>query len=279
MCEVWGATLEVDFTANSCVLSGANYTVDISEYGDTMFAGDRIAIQIENPNPANAKLIIHTTYSQAGGQQTKTFPAVAIYDEMTDKPLEAGVLEVGTVYVFKIKTILVDGEYPVKYAYYQSEYQPQAMDVLTDGTYSDEIWHCADGTSVNVWTKEYFADKFGCKKKNIHFTIDPTSAFTIQKLGEILSVKSGGEFENITSDQRAVARAIWENWKTARLVDTISIVVKLSLFTDVNKKVTFRRHDKEEAEQYIITSVSHDFTTGTSTLALSHFYPLYVDIQ
>ncbi len=65
----------------------------------------------------------------------------------------------------------------------------------------------------------------------------------------------------------------------ARLVDTISITVKLSLFVDVNKKVTFRRHDKEEAEPYIITAVSHDFTTGTSNLSLSHFYPLYVDMQ
>jgi len=283
VCEVWGAALEVDFTADSCVLSGSNYTIDIPEYGDTMFSGDMIAVQIENTNPANALLTIHTTYTEYSGGTTtqveKTFPSIFIYDEMTDKPLAAGTLDAGTIYVFKIKTILVNGEYPTKYAYYQSEYQPQAMDVLTDGTVSTEDWKCADGTIVKVWSKEYFADKFGCKKKNIHFTVDSSSAFTIQKLGEILSVKSGGEFENITSDQRAVSRAIWENWKSARLTDTISITIKLSLFTDVNKKVTFRRHDKDEAEQYIITSVSHDFTAGTSMLALSHFYPLYVDMQ
>lgn len=283
ICEVWGATLEVDFTADSCVLSGTNYTIDIPEYGDTMFSGDRIAVQVENTNPANATLTIHTIYTEYQGEteieKEKTFPAVGIYDEMTDKPLAAGSLEPGTVYVFKIKTILVGGEYPVKYAYFQSEYQPQAMDVLTDGTVSTEDWRCADGRIVKVWSKDYFADKFGCKIKNIHFTIDPTSSFTIQKLGEILSVKSGGDFENITSDQRALARAIWENWKMARLADTISITTKLSLFADVNKKVTFRRHDKEEAEPYIITAVSHDFTAGTSMLSLSHFYPLYVDMQ
>ena len=198
---------------------------------------------------------------------------------MTDEPLAAGVLEVGTMYVFKIKTKLVDGTTPIKYIYYQSEFQPQAVDVLTDGTVSDEDWTCADGTVVKVWSKEYFADKYGCKVKNIHFTVDPGSALTIQKQGELLSVKQGGEFDNILSDQRAMARAIWENWKNARIVDTISINTKLCLFADVNKKVTFRRHDKEESEQYIITSVSHDFQGGTSTLALSHFYPLYIDAQ
>ena len=94
-----------------------------------------------------------------------------------------------------------------------------------------------------------------------------------------MSVKQGGEFENILSDQRAMARAIWENWKNARIVDTINITTKLCLFADVNKKVEFQRHDKDESEQYVITSVTHDMQGGTSTLALSHFLPLYIDAQ
>ena len=283
ICEVWGASLEVDFTADSCTLSGRDYTINIPEYGDTEYAGDRIAVMIENVNPANARIIIHTIYTESSGETTvdveKTFDPLEIYDEMTDEPLAAGVLEVGTMYVFKIKAKLVDGTTPVKYIYYQSEFQPQAVDVLTDGTVSDEDWTCADGTVVKVWSKAYFADKYGCKEKNIHFTVDPTSSLTIQKLGELLSVKQGGEFENILSDQRAMARAIWENWKNARIVDTINITTKLCLFADVNKKVEFQRHDKDESEQYIITSVTHDMQGGTSTLALSHFWPLYIDAQ
>ena len=162
ICEVWGASLEVDFTAESCTLSGQDYTIDIPEYGDTEFAGDRIAVQIEDVNPANARIIVHTQYTEAEGEETvtkeKTFDPLEIYDEMTDEPLAAGVLEVGTLYVFKIKTKLVDGTTPIKYIYYQSEFQPQAVDVLTDGTVSDEDWTCADGTVVKVWSKEYFAD-------------------------------------------------------------------------------------------------------------------------
>ena len=281
VCEVWGQSLEVDFTAKKCTLSGDTYTIDIDEYGDTEFAGDKIAIQIENVNPSNAKIIIHTQYTESDGEGTttieKTFSPLEIYDEMTDSPLDSGVLEVGTMYVFKIKTKLVDGTTPTKYIYLQSEFQPQAIDVLTDGTESSEQWTCADGTIVNVWSKKYFADKFGCKEKNIHFTLDASSAFTIQKCGEILSVKQGGEYENITSDQRALARATYENWKNARLVDSISITVKLCLFLDVNKKIEFRRHDQDEIGLFIITSVSHDFTAGTSSVTMTRFWPLYMN--
>lgn len=283
VCEVWGASLEVDFTASSCVKSGDTYIIDIDEYGDTIFAGDRIAITLDAPNTANNKVVIHTTYTEHDGESTvtkeKTFDPLEIYDEMTDAPLASGVLEMGTIYVFKVKTKLVNGDTPVKYLYYQSEYQPQAIDVLTDGTASNEIWNCADGTTTHVFTKKYFADKYNCKEKNINFTIDETSPLTIQKLGETLSVKQGGEFENILSDQRALARAIYENWKAARIIDRVNIVTKLCLFADVNKKVEFKRHDSDEIEQYIITSVSHDFSGGTTALALSHFYPLYVDAQ
>lgn len=281
VCEVWGASLEVDFTADTCELNNTTYDIHINEYGDTMFSGDRIAILIEDTNPANSRIRITSTYTEASGDSTETktkvFEALSIYDEMTDEPLEAGALEPATMYVFKIKTKLVNGTTPIKYIYYQSEYQPQALDVLTDGTVSEDTWECADGSIVNVWSKEYFADKYGCKIKNIHFTLDANSAFTIQKLGEIVSVKQGGEFENITSDQRALARAEYENWKAARLVDTISITIKLCLFLDVNKKIEFQRYDQEEVGQFIITSVSHDFMGGTSTVSMTRFWPLYMD--
>ncbi len=281
VCEVWGQSLEVDFTAETCTLSGNTYTIHIPEYGDTIYAGDVIAIQIENQNPSYAKIVIHTTYTEAKGEGTvtreKTFDPLEIYDEMTDQPLASNVLEVGTVYVFKIKTKLVNGTTPIKYIYYQSEYQPQAIDVLTDGSVSSKTWTCADGSVVNVWSKEYFADKYGCKKKNIHFTVDGSSALTVQKLGELLSVKQGGEFENITSDQRAIARAQYENWKMARIADTISIVIKLCPFLDVNKKVEFLRHDQKEIGYFIITSVSHDLAAGTSSVTLTRFWPLYLN--
>lgn len=375
VCEVWGASLDVDFTAESCVLDGNEYTIEVQEYGAEIFNGDRIAVLVEQTNPANATMGIHTTYTEetsepspmylelldlsnsirndpkanpsqiyflkikcedagikdsstmnlldniannlaniinvnVGKKQIKELRRIAleplssfdgivfekinaqgihteertrmlaflpIYDEMTDEPLAAGYLEPGTMYVFKVKTVIVSGNTPTKRFYYQSEYQPQAIDVLTDGSVSKETWTCADGTVVPVWSKKYFSDKYGCKIQNIHFTIDVSSPLTIQKLGEVLSVKQGGEFENITSDQRALARAIYENWKMSRLVDTLTLTTKLCLFLDVNKLIEYRRHDEGVIEHFVITAISHDFTAGTSSITMTRFRPLYMD--
>lgn len=281
VCEVWGPSLEVDFMADRCTLSDTIYTINIPEYGDTMYTGDRIAIQIENKNPRNAKVAIHTIYTEYKGEETvtkeKTFPAIPIYDEMNDFPLEANILQPGTVYVFKIKSKILKNNTPTFYLYYQSEYQPQAIDVITDGTVSTKKWDCSNGKSVPIWSEEYFADKYGCKIQNVHFTISSTSPFTVQKIGEVLSVKQGGEFENITSDQRAMARAVYENWKAARLTDVITLTTKLCLFLDVNKLVEFQRHDEDEITKYVITTVSHDFTAGTSSITMTKFRPLYME--
>lgn len=390
VCEVWGASLEVDFTAESCVLKDTCYTIDIPEYGPVMYNGDRIAIVVENSNPANVTLKIHSVYTEEtseprqeyldllnmcdkirnnpkatpnqikklkkksiaagitdtkilddvltklssvikaamvnpdgsllnsngtvgksrGGRKYVTFAtsatedlkdfaaviydkiasepthteerdetleAIPIYDEMTDLPLVEGYLSPGTMYVFKIKTrVNADGT-ASKILYYQSEFQPQAIDVLTDGSVSNEEWSCADGTTTKVWSKKYFADKYGCRIDNINFTVDVFSPLTIQKIGETLSVKQGGEFENITSDQRALARAIYENWKMSRIVDTVVLTTKLCLFLDVNKLVEYRRHDEGVIGHFVITAVSHDFTAGTSSITMTRFRPLYMN--
>lgn len=272
--EVFGASLDTDYTASSCTLSGANYTIEVDEYGDQYYTGDLVAIAFDATNPDNATICIHTTYTDPErGQVTVTLDQLTLLDQMTDLPLEAGVIEPGAVYVCKIKTRVENG-YPVKHFYFLSQYQPQAINVLTDGSVSDEDYTCADGRVVKKYSMDYFKDFYNCRV--VSFTIDSESAFTIQKLGVLLNVFSGGEFENIESDQRALARAEWENWKTSRLTDSISITTKICPFLDVNKKIQFKRSDKELPEDYIIESVSHDTAGGTSTISMYRFRSLYM---
>ena len=102
-----------------------------------------------------------------------------------------------------------------------------------------------------------------------------TSPFTVEKLGEILDVKNGGEYDNITSDDLAADRAKWENWKNCRLTDNITITTLLLPFLDVNKKISYKPSDSDIEHQYIITSISHDFLGRTSTITMYRFYPLY----
>lgn len=273
--EVFGASLDTNYTASSCSLSGDTYTINVDEYGGTYYTGDLIAIAFDVTNPANAKIQIHTTYTDpSSGQITVTLEPLTLLDQMTDNPLTEGTIEPGAIYVCKVKTRIENG-YPVKHFYFLSQYQPQAINVLTDGTVSDEDYTCADGRIVKKYSMDYFKDFYNCRV--VSFTIDPTSAFTIQKLGVLLNVFSGGEFDNIESDQRALARAEWENWKTSRLTDNITITTKICPWLDVNKKVSYKRSDKLEPEEYIIQSVAHDPAGGTSSINMYRFRPLYMN--
>ena len=101
----------------------------------------------------------------------------------------------------------------------------------------------------------------------------------MQKLGVILDVKTGNEYENITSDSLALSRAKYENWKNCRLTDNITITTSLLPFMDVNKKITYKPSDSDEVHQYITTSVSHDFSGNTTTIQMYRFYPLYQNID
>lgn len=68
---------------------------------------------------------------------------------------------------------------------------------------------------------------------------------------------------------------ITENWKNCRLTDNITITTALLPFLDVNKKVSYRRSDSDVEHQYIISSISHDFSGFTTTITMYRFYPLY----
>lgn len=124
-----------------------------------------------------------------------------------------------------------------------------------------------------MYSKEYFQKFYNCDR--VDFTVIANSPFTVEKLGEIPDIKINGEFENITSDDLASDRAKWENWKNCRLTDNITITTALLPFLDVNKKVSYKRSDSDREHQYIISSVSHDFSGFTSTITMYRFYPLY----
>lgn len=278
--EVWGAALEVDFTSKSCELNDKTYTLDIDEYGEEYYSGDKIAITFDAPNPEDARIRIHTKYTETPEGATEpeekevTLDELTILDQMTDLPLVAGVIQPGVTYVCKIRTRIENNE-PVKHLYFLSQYQPQAINVLTDGTTSNENYTCADGKVVKKYSLDYFRDFYNCRI--VSFTVDRNSPYTIQKLGVILNVFNGGEFDNIESDQRALARAEYENWKTAILTDQITLTTKICPWLDVNKKISYRRSDRDVEEQYIIQSVSHDVAGGTSSITLNRFRPLYMD--
>lgn len=261
VCEVWGKVIETDFYTEDCTYSNNCYSCTVESYDEKYYNGDLIAIKIPVTNNVNSTINING------------FGSIPIIDENTELSVEKDTLEPEQVYVFKIKKKHINGS-DVTNAYLLGQYQPHAVDVLTNGNISNEDYTAQDGTIVKKYSKEYFQKIYNCK--TIKFTTVPQSPFSIEELGLLLDVKVGGEYDNITSDSLACARAEYENWKNSRLTDTISITTKLCPFADVNIKVSYRRKDTGETNQYIVKNVSHNLSSGT-TWTLMRFYPLYMD--
>ena len=260
ICKVWGQVIDADFYSEECTYSNNIYSSTISGYEDGYYNGDVIALRIPSKNQANAQLNINN------------FGNIGIYNEATEEPIKANELKPNEIYAFKIKKKRVDKQDIIK-SYLLGQWQVHAINVLTNGKKSGQFVTSSDGEKYELYSKEYFQKFYNCER--VDMTIIPDSPFTVEKLGEILDVKTSNEFENITSDNLAADRAKWENWKNCRLTDNITITTALLPFLDVNKKVSYKRSDSDREHQYIISSISHDFTGFTSTITMYRFYPLY----
>ncbi len=260
ICEVWGQVIDVDFYGEECSYENNIYSSTIAGYEKGYYNGDAIGLKIPVTNQANAQININD------------FGAIGIYNEATEEPIKANEMKPNNVYAFKIKKKRVDGQDVTK-AYLLGQWQVHAINVLTNGKKSGKFVTSSDGEEYELYSKEYFQKIYNCER--VDMTIIANSPFTVEKLGEIADIKTGSDYDNITSDDLAADRAKWENWKNCRLTDNITITTALLPFLDVNKKVSYKRSDSDVEHQYIISSISHDFSGYTTTITMYRFYPLY----
>ena len=106
---------------------------------------------------------------------------------------------------------------------------------------------------------------------------NPDSPFYIgNPAGEIKIPLYGGDYENIASDELAVARAKWEIWQRCRLNDSIQLTTVPIYWSEVNWMVSYTPAGTKMANQYLISSISTDLSpTGTQTYSLVRYYPYY----
>lgn len=264
ICEVWGKVIDIDFYSETCTYTNNVYSSTIVGYEDEYCNGDIIGLKLPASNQIGASININN------------FGAIGIYNDATEELIKANELKSNHIYAFKIKKIRIDGQDIIK-AYILGQWQVHAINILTNGKKSEKYVTHSDGESFELYSKEYFQKFYNCEC--VDFTVVEDSPFTIEKLGEILDVKTGDGYENISSDNLAADRAKWENWKNCRLTDNITITTALLPFLDVNKKVSYRRSDSDVEHQYIISSISHDFSGYTTTITMYRFYPLYIGVH
>lgn len=107
---------------------------------------------------------------------------------------------------------------------------------------------------------------------------NPESPFSINKIGDIIAVKSDGDFAKIFSNDYANQRADYELYLAARINDTISIQTVLLPWLDVNLKVTYTSQETGETHDYLTKSISFDAGNGVMDISMMRFYPQYPQI-
>lgn len=259
--HVWGQTFEVDWYSENVSSNGNVYVANVEQYDDEYIHGDEIGLLIPTTNAS----IQYININGIGN--------VAIYDENTDEYLKENTILENTVYVFKIRKRYIDGEVIVR-AYLEGQWQAHGLCALVDGSVSNEIYTCSDGTATTKYSKKYFQDKYNVE--TISFKIIPDSPYTVQKIGERLKSYSGDEFDNITSDSLALARAEYELFVKSRLTDSITITFgKLLPWLEPNSKVSYIKRNDTELKEYIIKKVILNLTDGSTSIEMYTFYSLY----
>lgn len=257
--EVWGNVIEEDFYADSVTCSNNTYYCAIEGYEDSYESGDIIAIKVPTSNVKGQSIRVNSLSS------------IQIYDGEGIELLDANVMHDGEVHCFKIKK-----KYDSKTKVYNhkalhlGQWQPHALHVLCNSERHNEKYTTSNGVVVEKYSKEYFQDVYNVEM--VQREIIPDSPFSVEKIGEILSVE---QKDSVFSDKSALALAEYNNWKNCRLTDNITITTLLLPFLDVNIKVAYKASNSDEINQYIIDSVAQDYTNGLSTITMHRFYPLY----
>ena len=250
--EVFGKSYSIDRQADSSSFrysgSTTHWVVKIDKYNE--HSAGYMSIPIDSLPSSSSEKYMLMDFENIN-------PPIPLYHEFTTEFVSSSELESG-VNVIKI-TKDNNGNW---IAYYLGAHQPHALCALTNNI------------NDKTYTKKYFEDKYNCKHVTLRVEDSP---YAIQKMGEILDVKSGEEYESIISNTVAEQNALYQNQISSSRNDTISLSTILIPWLDVNIKVSYKRSNSDVVEQYIVKSISHDFESMSSNITLQKFYPLYFE--
>lgn len=235
--EIWGKCLEVDRYSENCSISGSQYTVSFDDL--TALENYTIfGIKINQTNGTNPTIKINT------------LPPYPIVDT-DEKAISAGTFQAGQSYCFK---------YQNSKFYYLGQWQVHGVAML----------YCKQPSDSEKIANQ---KRFNCD--HISYVVNPNTPFGVDSIGSRLQVYSGGEYEEIYSDELATQRAEYENWKTTDLLDTVELEMIAIPWLDVNQKIRYTSNITNQTEEYLTKNISLSLTDGTMSVSLVKFQPLY----
>jgi len=144
-------------------------------------------------------------------------------------------------------------------------------EVLETGLLSTDTYYVVEWDSSN----SYFLYQGQFQIQGEAKDTDEDSPFNIATLGDVVSVLSGDDYEDITTDELALERAEYELWKATRFNETVTLKCIAIPFLDVNKKITYTSLNTGEEMNLITKKISGSMVDGIQTIECIHWYPLY----
>ena len=248
--KVWGKCLECDYYADSVTYSDGVYIANFSalpiEDSGKMSTSIKLAIDIPMVNADNPTVVIKNTVSGT----TSTIGTYNIVND-SEENIKANTLSANTTYVFR---------YRREKLFLMGQWQIVAVCYLVADEPSDTI-------------KEEDIAREGTDR--MIYTVNPDSPFCREYIGERMKVFSGGNCDNIYSEQLAFERAEYENWQSARTTYSLSLNTVYVPFLYGNEKIQYRLKSTNEVKEWIVKKISGSWLSGTMSITLAEFYPLY----
>lgn len=240
--EIWGRELDPNYTATSCTGESGTYILKIHSTYTVYEDGALIAFTPNMNSTEGQKLRVGTL---------EPYDIVVEAGDGTKRAIQAAEMLEDTLYVVKYfnKQFILQGEALIHVMCMEYNKMPSATEVA-----GLKAFHACE---------------------NIKFVINPESPYACDKMDVVKQVLSEGEYANIYTTELAYERAAYENWKAARLQESIQIETLFLPWLDVNEKIEYTSLATGVTNQYLIQNIEVSPYTGVMTITMTRFYPLY----
>lgn len=253
--KVFGKCLDTDYFTEDCT-----YDSKTNTYSAT-FTG--IAINDDGSLPTSAKFA-----AKIPEVNTAKNPKLAIYNKKDDASTKS------LVSTFDLVDSL---EQPIAEKFFVKDssfvFRYRRANMLVMGQW--QIMAVNKLCNAEPTEAEKKADKttYGCDF--ITYTIDPNSPFAVERIGVYEKVCSGADYDKIQAIDDCITRAEYETWLSSKIAYTINLEMIYIPWLQGNEKIRFTIASTGETKDWVVQSISSDLSTGTMTIGLTEFAPLY----
>lgn len=246
--EIWGAELSGDYVAMSTIQNEGKYIVTIDDMFAVLESGKTVTVFPDADSIEGQTMQI---------QNTEELPImIASGDGTVYTPIPAGTMKKDTAYVVRIflDKFVLEGETQIRCIVQEITSEPTTA------------------------TKQAYKDENACN--NVRWVVNPDNPFAcyIENgiiRGEIKQVLTDNDFAKIMTTELAYERASYENWLKCRRQDTVDLEMILIPWLNVNNKIQYTSPMTNEVGQYLVKSISYDFSKWTMKVKACRFYPYY----